>query len=209
MNVQPEGVQAITIGAGTEQARIPLDFWYRNSLYQTLYMENELGINQGTITSIAFYSQFSTAVSNSPVKIFMGSTTQNNLGSSYISAADMTLVFDGNIDFPQGDNTILINLQTPFMHMGGNLVMMVSRMDSNYHSSTNYFKCQSMGADRARNSYSDSTTYDPYNPPTGSPTSIFLQQNQHLRQDRLKRRLKLNSLLQLQKRTSKSKTIKE
>ncbi len=175
LNVQPEGVQAITIGAGTEQARIPLDFWYRNSLYQTLYMENELGINQGTITSIAFYSQFSTAVSNSPVKIFMGSTTQNNLGSSYISAADMTLVFDGNIDFPQGDNTILINLQTPFMHMGGNLVMMVSRMDSSYHSSTNYFKCQSMGADRARNSYSDSTTYDPYNPPTGSPTSIFPQ----------------------------------
>ena len=175
INVQPEGIQAVTIGTGNETARIPLDFWYRNSLYQTLYMADELAIGQGTITSLSFYSQFSTAVPNSPVKIYLGSTMQNDLSAGYIPASQMTLVFDGNIDFPQGSETILINLQTPYMYMGGNMVMMVNRMDSNYHSSTNYFRCQTVGANRARNSYSDSTTYDPFNPPAGTLTGLFPQ----------------------------------
>ena len=173
LNVQPEGIQAVTIGTGTELARIPMDFWMRNSLYQTLYYPDELGFTTGTITSIALYNQFSTAVGNGSTQIYMGSTNQTDLSNGYISATELTLVYDGNVDYPTGDNTILISLQTPFMYMGGNLVIMFNRMDTTYYSSTNYFKCQTVGNNRARNSYTDGASYDPYNPPTGSITNQF------------------------------------
>ena len=58
ISVQPAGVQAVTIGAGDQTARIPMDFWWLNSLYECLYYSDELGFTSGTITSIAFYNSF-------------------------------------------------------------------------------------------------------------------------------------------------------
>jgi hypothetical protein len=176
INVQPAGMSAVTVGTGTQNARIPMDFWYRNSLYETLYLADELGFNTGTITSLAFYNQFTAAVSNSATKIFMGSTDQADLSNGFIPASQLTLVYDGNVDYPAGANTILYNLQTPYVHTGGNLVVMVNRpMDTTWHSSTNYFKCQTIGDNRARNSYDDNSTLDPLNPPAGTLTGQFPQ----------------------------------
>ena len=174
INVQPAGISAVTIGNGTQNARIPMDFWYRNSLYETLYFADELGFNTGTITSLAFYNQFSTDVLNSATKIYLGSTDQNDLNAGFIPATQLTLVFDGNVDYPAGANTILYNLQTPYIHTGGNLVMMVNRpMDATWHSATNFFKCQTIGNNRARNIYDDNAIYDPMNPPAGEATGQF------------------------------------
>ncbi len=55
---------------------------------------------------------------------------------------------------------------------GENLVLMANRpMDTVYYSSTDYFLCQTVGSTRSLNIYSDSTTYDPANPPTGTTTT--------------------------------------
>ncbi len=175
LNIQPEGVQAVTIGAGNEIARIPMDFWMRNSLYQTLYMSDEIGFTQGTITSLALYNQFAVAPGNGATQIYLGSTNRTDLTEGYISANDLTLVYDGNVDYPAGNNTILINLQTPYMHLGGNLVMMFYRVDGAYYSPSNYFKCQTVGNNRARNAISDGAPYDPQNPPAGTLTGQFPQ----------------------------------
>ena len=166
----------VTIGDGSEQARFPMDFYWKNSLYETLFYPDELGFTTGTITALEFYNNFPEALTGMPTRVFLGSTTQADLSTGYIPATELTLVFDGNVDYPAGENNISITLQTPYMHSAGNLVMLVHRpMDSSWHSSQSLFKCQTVGSNRARYYYSDSTTADPNSPPAGTLTGQFPQ----------------------------------
>ena len=172
ITVQPEGLQSVTIGAGDQLASIPLDFYYINSLYECLYYPDELGFTSGTIISIAFYNNFDVAPSNGATRIWLGSTNQADLSSGWIPSSHMTLVFDGNIVYPSGVNTIHIPLQTPYMHISGNLVMMVQRPpDNQYYSHWDYFYSQTVGSNRARNAYSNSGWYVPANPPANATMS--------------------------------------
>lgn len=174
ITVQPAGINTITIGSGDTNARMPFDFFYKNSVYETLYYPNEIGM-YGNITALALYNQFTTTtLTATPIKIWMGSTTQADLSTGWIPSGSLTLVYDGNIALPAGENTITIPLQTPFTYSGGNLVVMYNRpMDAVYYSSSDYFKCQTVGNNRARNIYSDSTVYDPAAPTGGTATGQF------------------------------------
>ena len=174
ITVQPAGINTITIGSGDTNARMPFDFFYKNSVYETLYYPNEIGMH-GNITALALYNQFTTTtLTATPIKIWIGSTTQADLSTGWIPSGSLTLVYDGNIALPAGENTITIPLQTPFTYSGGNLVVMYNRpMDAVYYSSSDYFKCQTVGNNRARNIYSDSTVYDPAAPTGGTATGQF------------------------------------
>ncbi len=167
--VQPAGVQAVTIADGTETMRIPMDFYWKNSLSETIYMSDELGFVSGTITSLAFYNNFWNSPANGATKIWLGSTNVQDLSGGGIPSTQLTLVFDGNINYPSGENTITIPLQTPYMHTPGNLVMMVQRpMDTQYYSSSDYFYGLTIGTNRTLKVQSDSTPYDPAAPPAGT-----------------------------------------
>ena len=74
----------VIIGSGTQTARIPLDFFYHNSLFECLYYQNELGFAQGTISSVAFYNNFVTLLNNKPTRIWMGTTNLTNLNAGWI-----------------------------------------------------------------------------------------------------------------------------
>jgi hypothetical protein len=165
--------EEVTIGAGDQQARVPMDFYWKNSLFETLYYPAELGFVSGTISAVKFYNNFVTANPNGATKIWLGETTQADLANGWIPSTQLTLVFDGNVTYPSGANTINIQLSTPYMYNGQNLVMLVNRpMDTVYYSSSDNFYCQTVGTNRARKIYSDSTTYDPANPPaTGATVS--------------------------------------
>ncbi|MCB5258750.1 MAG: carboxypeptidase regulatory-like domain-containing protein, partial [Candidatus Cloacimonetes bacterium] len=172
ITVQPGGVQAVTIGSGNELANVPMDFSYLNSLFECLFYPDELGFTIGTITSLAFYNNFLDNVLDRPTKIWLGTTNQADLNTGWIPSTQLTLVFDGNITYPSGANTITIPLQTPYMHTPGNLVMMVQRpMDIQCYSSSSYFEAQTVGTNRARKVQSYSTPYDPANPPADATVS--------------------------------------
>ncbi|MFA7543206.1 MAG: choice-of-anchor D domain-containing protein, partial [Candidatus Cloacimonadaceae bacterium] len=174
VDISGSGVNDITIGDGSQNDRVPLDFWYRNSLYETIYTQDELGNFVGMVTGLKLYTNFSTAVSNNPVKLWLGSTTLTNLSASWIPATQLELVYDGTMNFPSGDNVISFTFPEPYMHLdGGNLVLMAHRPMEEYYSSTNYFKTSIGNANRARNDYSDSTTLDPMNPASGSLTANY------------------------------------
>ncbi|NLK50680.1 MAG: hypothetical protein GX294_08530, partial [Candidatus Cloacimonetes bacterium] len=175
ITVLPEGVQVTTVGEGDQNARFPLDFYWKNSLNQSLYFADELGFAAGTsINAIQLYNQFTSNIASTPIKIWMGTTGLENLADGYIPSTQLTLVYDGEMAFPSGANDVLITLQTPFVYNSGNLVVMMNRpMDTNYYSSSDYFKCQTIGINRARNAYSDSEDYDPALPPAGTLTGQF------------------------------------
>ncbi|MDD2332714.1 MAG: hypothetical protein PHI68_08715, partial [Candidatus Cloacimonetes bacterium] len=180
ITVMPAGMMVVTVGDGSVNARMPLDMFYRNSIYETLYYPAELSAF-GTISAITLYNNFSTNLPQKPTKIWMGTTQLNDLSADWIPATQLIQVFDGNVDYPSGQNSILIPLQVPFTYSGGNLVVMFNRpLDTTYFSSTDYFKGQVVGTNRARNIYADSTTYDPNAPTGGTVTGHFPQTTFHM-----------------------------
>ena len=162
----------IVVGSGNEQARVPIDLYFKSSLYQTLYYPSEMQGLSGLITGVKFFSDLPADISDIPVQIWMGTTSLPNLSSGWIPASQLSLVFDATLDFASGDQVVEIALDQPFLYFGGrNLVMMVHRPRGNAHSSSNLFYAQTQGSDRSRNSYSDSAQYDPQNPPASSNLS--------------------------------------
>ncbi len=162
----------VTIGAGDQTAQIPMDFYWKNSLFETIYYPGELGFASGTIRALKFYNNFVTANPNGATKIWLGVTTQADLSTGWIPSTQLSLVFDGMVTYPSGANTINIQLTTPFNYTGGNLVMMVNRpMDTVYYSSSDHFQAQTIGSNRSRKAMNDSILIDPANPPATSTLS--------------------------------------
>jgi hypothetical protein len=187
--VQPEDTHLVNIGTGNMFSVYPTIFQANGSIYEVLYMEDELGFESGTITSLALYNHFADHLVGKLTQIFMGSTDRDNLNSGYINASQLTLVFDGWVDYPAGDNVILINLQSPFLYTGGNLVVMFYRpWEPNTYSVYNYFKAQILGSNRARFSSIYSVNTDPYDPPSGTlmetvPQTTFFYNSELLQND--------------------------
>ena len=190
ITVQPAGVQAVTIADGTETFRVPMDFYWKNSLCEVLYLSDELGFASGTITALAFYTNFTDSPANGATKIWLGSTNIQDLTGGWIPSTQLNLVFIGNITYPSGVNMITVPLQTPYMHTSGNLVMLVQRpMDTQFYSPSDYFYGLTIGTSRSLNVYRDSPPYDSANPPAGTtptgqvPKTSILYTNQLITND--------------------------
>jgi len=177
VNVYPAGTVVITVGIGNSTDRMPMDFSCKNSLFETIYLASELNIvNIGSlITEIQFYNNFVTNLPNKPTNIWVGETTHTDLSAGWIPSTQLTQVFSGNVNYPSGQNDILIHLTTPYTYGGGNLVVMVERpWDIQYYSINDMFKTQTgTVANRTRNVCSYYTDYDPAFPPGTTPTANF------------------------------------
>ncbi|MFA7543908.1 MAG: carboxypeptidase regulatory-like domain-containing protein, partial [Candidatus Cloacimonadaceae bacterium] len=171
------GITDINIGEGDINARIPMDFYYKASIYETIYTQNEINHFVGLITGLKLYNSFFAHVWGRPIKIWLGSTLETDLANGWIPANQLELVFDGTMDFPAGQNTINIPFPQPYLHLdGGNLVFMIKRsLDSSYYSSSDLFKCQSGDATRARNLFNDTMDYDENNLGGSNTTGIYPQ----------------------------------
>jgi len=180
VTVMPAGMIVMTIGNGDQLIRMPVDMFYRNSIFETLYYPQEIGIF-GTVSAISFYADFVTNLPNMPTKIWLGSTQNADLSAGWIPSTELTLVYDGTVNYPNGQNVIMIPLQTPYVYAGGNLVMMVNRpMDTTYYSSQDRFQGQVLTQLRTLNSYSDGTTFDPANPPAATAQAMFPKTSLHM-----------------------------
>jgi trimeric autotransporter adhesin len=132
--------ETVTIGEETPTTssnQIPLYPYYKNCYSQTLYTSAEIGTT-GTITSLSYYLMTQSGASSnksSQVKIYMALTQDSVLTtSSYIQESDLTLVYDGTLDF--GTDAGLwktIDLDTPFEVTDGyNLVIAVKGIVASY-----------------------------------------------------------------------------
>lgn len=166
VTVQPAGLQGVTIGAGNELARVPMDFYYRNSLFECLYFPSELVFTDAHITAVEFYNDFESSYVDGSTRIWLGTTTQSSLAGGWIPATQLTQVYDGDVLYPGGSNAVYIQLNDSFHYTGDNLVLMVERpLDVNYYESGDDFQAQTVGIDRALAYFDDSVDADPLNPP--------------------------------------------
>ncbi len=155
----------VTIGDGSEQAFMPVNMYYQNSLFECVYPASELNF-LGMITGIAFYNDFLTDLPNMPTNVWLGSTALTDLSAGWIPSTSLTSVFSGNVNYPSGQNTVFVSFPQPFLFLEGNLVLMVERpMDTQYYNYEDRFACQTSGTSRSRNIYSDWDDYDPASPP--------------------------------------------
>ncbi|MDI3503826.1 MAG: hypothetical protein PWP64_762 [Candidatus Cloacimonadota bacterium] len=160
-----------SIGAGDQTDRLPLDFFWKYSISESIFKAQELSFN-GLIFNLEFYNDFSEDLLAMPTKVWLGETARDSLSAGWIPASDMQLVFDGLVDYPQGQNPISIDLDTPFSYQSGNLVMLVERpLDNLYYDSTNYFLCQSSPTSCSRSYHSDT---EPLNPQTLSTEGSWI-----------------------------------
>jgi hypothetical protein len=170
-----------TIGAGNETARMPMDFYWKNGLFETIYLASEVYLS-GQVTGITFFNSFVSAnVIDKPTQIWLGETTQTNLSGGWIPSTQLTSVFDGLVTYPQGQNEISIMFPTAYTYNGGNLVLMMHRpMDTSYYNSADNFFCQTVGTNRTLRLYSDTVVYDPANPPASTATGQFPKTELHV-----------------------------
>ncbi|HNQ44433.1 MAG TPA: choice-of-anchor J domain-containing protein, partial [Candidatus Cloacimonadota bacterium] len=90
--VMPTGIVMVTIGEGGLWEGIPWEFFYKNSIFENIYLQSELNL-YGVVTSISFYNNFVTDLPNKPVKVWLGTTTQTDLSAGWIPSTDLTLVY--------------------------------------------------------------------------------------------------------------------
>ncbi len=170
VEVFPQGVLDVSVGNGTElNNRIPVSFQYKNSLTECLFFTDEMGGVTGLITALTYYNNFvTTTLTNKPTAIWMGETTQTNLTNGWIPATQLTQVFNGNVSYLSGQNDIIIELDTPYMYEGDNLVVMVHRpLDTQNFGNADFFYHDETleHIDRTRYERDDNIVFDPYNPP--------------------------------------------
>ncbi|MDD4309680.1 MAG: VCBS repeat-containing protein, partial [Candidatus Cloacimonetes bacterium] len=164
--------EQITIGTGNLTERIPVDMHSMNSLYQCIYLQSEMGISSGTISKITLYDNFTTPMYYKPIKVWLGTSEQTSLTENgWIPSSQLTMVYDGTVNFYYGQNSIVLDLPMGYYYPGGSLVLMVQRpMDTTSYGLENKFYCQSSSFNRSLRISSDSTVLSPLVPPTTGAT---------------------------------------
>jgi len=155
--------------------RLPLDFYFRNSLYEVIYPAAYVSGNAGILESIQIFNHFQTNLPGMPVNIWMGNTAHPNLSAGWVPSTQLTQVFSGNVDFFAGVHTVTIPLSHPFVYTGGNLIMMFERvMDTQGYNSEDCFLGRYLSVNQALIASSSIVDFDPANPPeNANPTGYI------------------------------------
>ena len=164
--VKPDPGAGINFGAGDLLGRVPWDFYWRYSLYETIYYPEEICPN-GLIEGISFFNDFESNLIQLPLKLWIGETNSADLSSSCIPASELNLAFYSYIAFPIGANEIYIPFATPYQYQGGNLVIMAYQTHNWYYAGFDKFQVQNLNGARSRKRFSDAYDPDPNNPPGG------------------------------------------
>lgn len=144
----------------------PIDFgdWRGSSLSECLYYTNELNTG-GIITRLSYYTSFANYLPQRKVKVWMVQTDKESFDQGAIPASEMTLVFEGKVDFPEGQDKVNINLTHPMIYTGsGNLAVMVYYYEggSQYINDNSLFAYQEVEYGPLRNGFDNwYTTIDP------------------------------------------------
>ena len=168
LNVLPAGYTYVQIGEEDSSNRIPIDFYSKNSLFETMLYQNEIGMT-GMISGISLFSMLSSAgLNQKPIKIWIGEVDEANLCGGWVPASALTLVYDSNFTFPNSIRIIHIPFTQPYCYTGGNLVIMIMRpWDTSTYEWDDRFSTYMAGINRSRMLTSNSIHLSANDPPSG------------------------------------------
>ncbi|MDY0151280.1 MAG: choice-of-anchor J domain-containing protein, partial [Candidatus Cloacimonas sp.] len=115
----------------------PFNLYYENFVAETIYRASEIQASSGTIVALVYQNDFDTSISR-PIQIWLQNTTSENCNEGWLPFTGYSLVFDGEVSFPAGLNSILIPI-TPFNYTGGNLAIRTSRTWLDEWTDSKYF----------------------------------------------------------------------
>jgi hypothetical protein len=176
------GDDAVQVGAGSvTNQHLPIEPYYGYTYSQTIYLGSSFtGIaSDKRIDKIWYnYSGNFVGANNDDWVIYMGTTTDTNLDGGWYDYANLTQVFDGdvNLELVSGTGWLEITLDVPFIFdpTTTNLVVAVDENSPSYSSGSDEFLCdQDVRANVSRYYYSDSTNLDPAAPSQAGTVSSY------------------------------------
>jgi hypothetical protein len=162
--------EELSLGTGDRLIAAPLDYSAKNSLYQMLLSREELFGFYGWIGGLRIYPHFNNPVPSRPIRIWLGSTDQNDLLEGMIPVSEQELVFSDSLEaIPAGDSQIFIPFTQDFdFREGENLVLTFYReMDNVAWGFYKDFLAQPGSFGRQRLASSSTTEISPEYPPDG------------------------------------------
>jgi hypothetical protein len=119
----------VVVGETVGLNEAPVIFSFKNSLTESLYLNEDIN-REGVIFGIRYKYNFASDETSTPIKIWMGSTTQGDM-LTWVPASELTLVFDGTVNFLKEAGSVYIPFQVPYNYADTslNLVIMVQKID--------------------------------------------------------------------------------
>lgn len=128
--VNPEGSKYVQISTPGSLVYIyPASFFTNESVWETIYSSERIGVSSGTLTLLTFpVKECTKNYPNIPVTIYVGETGLNSLKEHAIYASALTKVYEGNAPLLTTSKEWAFPLSTPYEYAGGNLVVMLHKV---------------------------------------------------------------------------------
>ncbi|MCQ2287839.1 MAG: DUF6383 domain-containing protein [Muribaculaceae bacterium] len=129
VSILPNGSKYVTIATpGSVVYIYPASFYSNESVWETVYDSEMIGMNSGQLTMMSFPMQSTKNYTSVPVTIYVGETTESELKEHCIYASALTKVFEGNVPIRTTSKEWVFTLDTPYEYKGGNLVIMMHKV---------------------------------------------------------------------------------
>ncbi|MDE7412581.1 MAG: carboxypeptidase regulatory-like domain-containing protein [Muribaculaceae bacterium] len=135
VSVEKPAISGVEIGKGKQYLSnaIPINFCNRETMVQTIYYANELGIDAGEISSVELCSVFDYPHLTEEFEIYIAETDKSEFGEKdMIPESDFVKVFSGRVFMPSDLYTFTIPFDNPYDYRGGNLVIMTKKSSGEF-----------------------------------------------------------------------------
>ncbi|MGI6197564.1 MAG: carboxypeptidase regulatory-like domain-containing protein [Candidatus Cloacimonadaceae bacterium] len=167
-------VPGVALGDKSEDLGLPMDPSHKHSYSQSIILQSEIDVANQRIEKMAYYwNGQASYIHGYDWMIYMGHTdkTEFSDGQDWVPVSEMTLVFDGHMNFPGVTGWFEIELDYPFLYNNtDNLVVAVYEKNQYGGCESSYFystatpgQCRSLVHNRDE-------SIDPNTPPNGYPT---------------------------------------
>ena len=150
-----------TIGDGSVvNTYVPAYSFYNNALTQQIYLANEIDADSGAaITQISF--QLGNMVQNRTWWIYLTNTNATNLSAGFVTIPATDQVWNGSTAVFTANDWNTIELTTPFVYTGGNIMVTFRDNTGNYTSGNQGIVTSTNHADITRYAYDDGVAFNP------------------------------------------------
>lgn len=158
--VLPQDNSPITVGEGKILSSMfyPINFYAVESVSQTIYYANEIGIDKGSINSVVFQTDITSDFLSEPIEIYIAETEETAFNDAGIIDPEVfTKVFEGTVFFPGNVKDFVVPFDTPYEYKGGNLVIMSQKLGKEFILGQNFKVRECKNINRSICAY----TYEP------------------------------------------------